>query len=113
MKVYRAAEILFKIEVVTLVVGVGVLIYAAFGLINSSAYARAGVHKYAVYYPDNCTFISGHYEFGDYWKAYQVICREGGDISTYVDMPSNLSYPAQFKHIPAKIRGFIYIKEID
>lgn len=85
-------------------------------MIPLSAYS-VEVHNYEVYYPSTCTFMSGKL---DTWGLnyscgyqYQVVCKEGGDISTYVSAPiKRWSTPARVRHIPAPIKGYIYVKEI-
>ena len=72
----------------------------------------AEYHKYQVYYPVNCEFISGSYERSHYYTNYQVECKEGGDLSTYVSAPAKIMTPAKFTHFPANIKGFIYLKEV-
>ena len=77
----------------------------------------AQLHEYEVYYPNTCTFMNGKVEIagqGIYRNYhYQVMCKEGGDISTYVSAPMKIwETPARVNHIPSNTRGYIYVKNI-
>ena len=77
----------------------------------------AQLHEYEVYYPNTCTFMNGRVEIagqGIYRNYhYQVTCKEGGDISTYVSAPMRIwETPARVNHIPSNIKGYIYVKNI-
>ena len=83
---------------------------------SSSAYS-AEVYNYKVYYPSTCTFMNGKLDRWGYSSTasyqYQVVCKEGGDISTYVSAPiKRWSTPARVNHIPSPIKGYIYVKEV-
>lgn len=70
-------------------------------------------HVYNVYYPKDCKFVEGHLEASYFGKMYQVVCKEGGDISTYVtSRTSNVETPAKFNHIPAPVIRYIYLEEV-
>lgn len=69
--------------------------------------------EYNVYYPKTCAFISGRVERSANFAFYQVECREGGDLSTYLSAPvSPFGRPVKFKHVPSDVRGYIYLKEV-
>jgi hypothetical protein len=85
-------------------------------VISLSTYS-AEVYNYKVYYPSTCTFMNGKLDTWGHGHTdnyqYQVVCKEGGDISTYVSAPiKRWSTPARVNHIPAPIKGYIYVKEV-
>lgn len=97
-------------------VSIAIIILTLFFGCVAITYA-AQLYNYEVYYPNTCTFmngkveIAGHGIYRNYY--YQVMCKEGGDISTYVSAPIKIwQTPARVNHIPSNIRGFIYVKEI-
>jgi len=97
---------------------VGTCIFFLFCLfVTALPGVAAQLHEYEVYYPNTCTFMNGKVEIagqGLYRNYhYQVTCKEGGDISTYVSAPMKIwETPARVNHIPSNIKGYIYVKEI-
>lgn len=97
-------------------VSIAIIILTLFFGCVAVTYA-AQLYNYEVYYPNTCTFMNGKVEIsgqGIYRNYYyQVMCKEGGDISTYVSAPMAVwQTPARVNHIPSNIRGYIYVKEI-
>lgn len=106
----------FNKVVATIIAFIGLFVFCIF--ITGIPAGATELHNYEVYYPNSCTFMNGSYEVTHasayVYNYYQVVCKEGGDISTYVSAPiKEWKTPARVNHIPSNIRGYIYVKKID